>query len=94
MRRLDMDEFATHFCKNADNSWTCLSDGTFNGPNGRIQVAAGSRFYPGTIFMGFDLAAWLEEQLKGEMQECECEPQERGEDRRKRERRHSTSDQY
>jgi len=65
-----MREFATHFCRNADGSWTCTSPGTFTGPNGRIQVAAGSKFYPGTSFMGFDLAAWLDEQLEAQGQEC------------------------
>lgn len=65
-----MDEFATHFCRNPDGSWTCTSDGTFNGPNGRIQVTQGSKFYPGTTFMGFDLAAWLDEQLDGDKSEC------------------------
>ena len=55
-----MDEFATHFCRNSDGSWSCISAGTFNGPNGRIQVTPGSTFYRGTMFMGFDLAAWLD----------------------------------
>ena len=56
-----MDEFARHFCRNSDGSWSCISAGTFNGPNGRIQVTPGSTFYRGTMFMGFDLAAWLDE---------------------------------
>jgi len=56
-------EFASHFFRNDDGSWTCISPATFNGPNGRIQVATGSRFYPGTIFMGFDLAKWLDQRL-------------------------------
>jgi hypothetical protein len=58
-----MDEFATHFSRNPDGSWTCISAGTFSGPNGRIQVTPGSTFYRGTMFMGFDLAAWLEIEL-------------------------------
>ena len=80
-----MDEFANHFCKNHDGSWTCTSAGTFTGPNGRIQVSPGSRFYPGTIFMGFDLAAWLEEQI-ARAQECAVESHD---ERRHGERRHS-----
>jgi hypothetical protein len=28
-------------------------------------VTEGSRFYPGTQFMGFDVARWLDEQLHG-----------------------------
>ena len=83
-----MDEFATHFCKNADGSWTCLSPGTFNGPNGRVQVTEGSKFYPGTIFMGFDLAAWLEEQLKNERPVCDETERSRVDRRQRGERRH------
>ena len=79
-----MDEFVDHFCKNADGSWTCMSAGTFNGPTGRIQVTPGSRFFVGTIFMGFDLAAWLDEQLANRAAECSpADP----DDRRKGERR-------
>jgi hypothetical protein len=63
-------EFAQFFCRNADGSWTCISAGTFSGPSGRIQVTPGSTFYPGTMFMGFDLAAWLDASLDGETTEC------------------------
>jgi hypothetical protein len=58
-----MDQFIKHFRRNADGSWTCLTPATLNGPNGRIQVTAGSRFYRGTMFMGFDLAEWLDRHL-------------------------------
>lgn len=64
------DNFISHFCKNHDGSWTCLSDATLDGPGGRIQVAAGTRFYPGTIFMGFDIARWLDERLGGLGSRC------------------------
>jgi hypothetical protein len=64
------DEFASHFCKNADGSWTCTSPATLHTPAGRIQVAEGSRFYPGTSFMGFDLAAWLQDRLEGRVSRC------------------------
>jgi hypothetical protein len=57
------DDFARHFFKDHDGSWLCTSPATLNGPNGRIQVTAGSRFYPGTIFMGFDLASWLDQRF-------------------------------
>ena len=55
-----LDSFARNFCRHRDGSWTCISPASCEGPSGRIQVAAGSRFYPGTIFMGFDIAQWLE----------------------------------
>jgi hypothetical protein len=64
------DDFAAHFCRNDDGSWTCTSAATLHGPNGRIQVATGSTFYPGTIFMGFDIAEWLQKQLDGRAQRC------------------------
>jgi len=81
-----MDEFATHFCRSANGSWTCTSAATFNGPNGRIQVTPGSRFYPGTMFMGFDLAAWLDSEI-GNAAECQRAS---AEERRHGERRQST----
>ena len=56
-------QFAKHFSKNPDGSWTCTSHATLASPKGRIQVTEGSRFYRGTHFMGFDLARWLDEQL-------------------------------
>jgi hypothetical protein len=64
------EDFARHFCKHSDGSWTCLSPATLDGPNGRIQVTAGSRFYPGTVFMGFDLASWLDRELAGRASYC------------------------
>jgi hypothetical protein len=67
-----VNDFARHFCKNADGSWTCLSAATLNGPNGRVQVSPGSRFYPGTRFMGFDLARWLDERLGAEARGCDA----------------------
>jgi len=82
-----MDEFARHFCRNSDGSWTCLSAGTFSGPNGRIQVTPGSTFYPGTMFMGFDLAAWLDEELADQTSECAVS-NEGGERRHGERRRH------
>lgn len=50
------------FRRNPDGSWTCTNPVTFCGPNGRIQVTAGSTFAPGSKFMNVDLAMWLEEQ--------------------------------
>ena len=79
-----MDRFAEHFCRNHDGSWTCTMAGTFDGPNGRIQVTPGTRFYPGTIFMGFDVAAWLDSELKSRAPECAARPDD---ERRRGERR-------
>jgi hypothetical protein len=48
-----------------------LSAATLDGPNGRIQVIAGSRFYPGTLFMGFELAEWLERHADARTKGCD-----------------------
>ena len=69
-RRGGMEDFVKHFCRNVDGSWTCTSSATLSGPNGRIQVAEGSRFYPGTSFMGFDLAKWLDQHVGGRAAPC------------------------
>jgi hypothetical protein len=82
-----MNDFASHFCRNDDGSWTCTSAGEFNGPTGRIQVTPGSRFYRGTIFMGVDLAAWLEDELRHRAKKCETD--QLAQDRRHGERRRS-----
>jgi hypothetical protein len=36
---------------------------TLNGPNGRIQVPIGSTYRRGMMFMGIELAKWLDEQF-------------------------------
>ena len=64
------DDFVMHFCRNGDGSWTYTSPATLTTPKGRIQVTAGSRFYPGRMFMGFEVAKWLEEHLHGRAQRC------------------------
>lgn len=56
-----MDDICTCFRREADGSWVCVTDCTFNGPGGRIQVTRGSVFRPGTVFMGLDVSKWLDE---------------------------------
>jgi hypothetical protein len=57
-----METFIKSFRRHPDGCWECVSPAEFNGPTGRIQVAKGSRFMPGTSFMGVDLAVLLEKQ--------------------------------
>jgi hypothetical protein len=57
-------DFIKHFVREPDGAWRCVSGGEVYTPHGRIQVTAGSRFAPGTTFMGVDLAKWLEEQYQ------------------------------
>ena len=57
-----MHNFIKHFVRDADGVWRCLEAAELNSPMGRIQVTVGSRFSPGTNFMGVDLAKWLDEE--------------------------------
>ena len=57
-----MGAFIGSFRRNADGSWTCVAPVTLIHPRGRIQVTEGTCFQPGTIFMGVDVAAWLDAQ--------------------------------
>jgi hypothetical protein len=68
---IDEDELRRAFCKNFDLSWICRHPVDLMTPKGRIQVTVGSTFYPGTRFMDFDLAAWLEECLGDTAQACD-----------------------
>jgi hypothetical protein len=62
-----MQEFIQHFVRDGGGVWTCISPATLNHPKGRIQVSPGAKFPPGTIFMGVEIAAWLDaEMLKHE----------------------------
>ena len=57
-----MENFIRLFVRIGPGIWTCVRNGEFEGPNGRIQVALGTTFTRGTSFMGIDLAERLEEQ--------------------------------
>jgi hypothetical protein len=52
------------FRRNDDGSWTCIAPVRIDHPRGRIEVTVGTRLAPNTVFMGVDLAAWLEELAK------------------------------
>ena len=65
-----MSDFASHFCRNDDGSFTCTSPATLQAPKGRIEVTVGTCFYPGTTFAGFDVAGWLQQTVDGRAQRC------------------------
>lgn len=44
--------------------WVCVAPATLHLPQGRVQVAPGTRFTLGTTFMNVELAAMLEEQYQ------------------------------
>jgi hypothetical protein len=61
-----MKVFIKGFRRNADGSWECIAPATVVGPNGRIEVTPGAKFFPGTPFKGVDLATWLDRQAEKE----------------------------
>ena len=56
-----VQNFVQSFVREQDGSWICVQAATLELPSGRIQVAIGARFTPGTPFMGVDLARLLED---------------------------------
>ena len=52
------------FWRNEDGSWICIDPVTIEHPKGRVQVAPGTTVCPGVLYMGIDLALWLEEQVR------------------------------
>ena len=52
------------FWRNQDGSWICIDPVTLDHPKGRVQVAPGTTLTPGMLYMGIDLAIWLDEQIK------------------------------
>ena len=56
-----MEEMMRHFLRIGPGKWTCVRGGEFQSPSGRIQVAVGTTFTRGTIFMGYDIAKALDE---------------------------------
>jgi hypothetical protein len=59
-----VSEFFNSFRRDEDGAWTCVSNVTVDHPRGRIQVSAGTKLFPGTLFMGVDLAKWLDAEMK------------------------------
>ena len=58
-----MKDLIKHFRRGRDGSWTCIAYAEIRHPQGRIQVAEGARFTPGTIFMAVDIVTMLEQEL-------------------------------
>jgi len=61
-RTASMDKFIHHFRREGAGVWVCVSPATLELPEGRIQVAEGTRFTLGTTFMNLEIAAMLEVQ--------------------------------
>ena len=56
-----MENFVRGFERRPDGSWRCIRFAEVRTALGRIQVAEGTVFVPGTIFMGVDIVKCLEE---------------------------------
>ena len=52
------------FWRNEDGSWICIDPVTIEHPHGRMQVSPGTTLTPGVLFMGIDLASWLDQQFR------------------------------
>ncbi|HEU5176754.1 MAG TPA: hypothetical protein VFU24_04820 [Burkholderiales bacterium] len=52
------------FWRNEDGSWICIDPVTIEHPQGRMQVSPGTTLTPGVLFMGIDLASWLDQQFR------------------------------
>jgi hypothetical protein len=59
-----MQDFIKHFVRTPAGEWVCTSPAELQTPQGRIQVASGTRFTRGTTFMGLEIARLLDEQAE------------------------------
>ena len=55
-----MQRFIRHFKREAKGVWICAAPAELDLPQGRVQVAPGTRFTLGTTFMNVELAAMLD----------------------------------
>jgi hypothetical protein len=55
-----MQRFIKLFRREGAGVWVCVEAGELRLPQGRIQVAPGTRFTRGTMFMNVELAALLD----------------------------------
>jgi hypothetical protein len=56
-----VDTFIQCFVREGNGAWRCTRPAELQVEVGRIQVAPGTTFTKGTMFMGIDLAALLED---------------------------------
>lgn len=57
---MEEKDLRSAFWRNEDGSWICIDPVTIDHPHGRVQVAPGTMLFPGSLYMGIDLALWLE----------------------------------
>jgi hypothetical protein len=59
-----VERFIKHFRREGHGVWACVEFADLQMPHGRIQVAPGTRFTRGSLFMGVELAKLLDEQYE------------------------------
>lgn len=59
-----MQKFIQHFRREGAGVWVCVEPATLDLPQGRVQVAAGTRFTLGTTFMNVELAKLLDDEYR------------------------------
>ena len=57
-----MKVFITRFRREGAGNWVCVAPASLDLPQGRVQVAPGTRVTIGTKFMNVDLARLLDEE--------------------------------
>ena len=57
-----VEQFIKHFRRESGGHWLCIEPATLDLPQGRVQVASGTRLVVGHTFMNVDLARMLDEQ--------------------------------
>jgi hypothetical protein len=57
-----VERFIKHFRRESGGHWVCVEPATLDTPQGRVQVAPGTRLRIGQAFMNLDLARMLDEQ--------------------------------
>jgi hypothetical protein len=59
-----MQNFIKHFVRQNQGVWLCVEPAGIQLPQGRVEVAPGTRITAGSRFMGVELAQLLEEQYE------------------------------
>lgn len=59
-----MEQFIKHFRREGPGVWMCIEPATIDLPEGRVQVAVGTRLTRGTMFMNVEIARLLDEQYE------------------------------
>jgi hypothetical protein len=60
-----LKDFIKNFEREPGGAWNCVTPAEITTIMGRIRVAPGTRFTPGTVFMAVDIVRLLEESYNG-----------------------------